>query len=115
ATDNSKILDRKVIENFSDNEVFVSEMIKFAEANKGASLITIPCGDEYSKLLSNNKEKIKDYYKFNTPSTDLNDRLENKIDFYNSCEELGIPYPKFAIINSSKEIEGLDLQFPLIL
>ena len=115
ATDNSKILDRKIIENFSNNEVFVSEMIKFAEANKDANLITIPCGDEYSKLLSNNKEKIKDYYKFNTPSTDLNDRLENKIDFYNSCEELGIPYPKFAIINSSKEIEGLDLQFPLIL
>ena len=38
------------------------EIIKFAEENKDATLITIPCGDEYSKLLSNNKEKIKEYY-----------------------------------------------------
>ena len=115
ATDNSKILKRKIIENFSDDEIFVKEMINFAKENKDANLITIPCGDEYSKLLSNNKEKIKEYYRFNTPSTELNEKLENKIDFYKSCQELGIPYPKFAIINNSKEIEGLDLQFPLIL
>ncbi|MBS4883070.1 MAG: carboxylate--amine ligase, partial [Peptoniphilus harei] len=76
ATDNSKILKRKIIENFSDDEIFVKEMINFAKENEDATLITIPCGDEYSKLLSNNKEKIKEYYRFNTPSTELNEKLE---------------------------------------
>lgn len=115
ATDNSKILDRKIINNFSNNKVFVDTMINFAKDNSDSTLITIPCGDEYSKLLSNNKDKIKKYYKFNTPSTNLNEKLENKIDFYKSCEEMDIPYPKFTIINNSKEIENLNLQFPLIL
>ncbi|WP_273497763.1 carboxylate--amine ligase [Peptoniphilus rhinitidis] len=115
ATDNSKILDRKIINNFSNNKVFVDTMINFAKDNNDSALITIPCGDEYSKLLSNNKDKIKKYYKFNTPSTNLNEKLENKIDFYKSCEEMDIPYPKFTIINNSKEIENLNLQFPLIL
>lgn len=115
ATDNSKILDRKIINNFSNDKVFVDTMINFAKDNNDSALITIPCGDEYSKLLSNNKDKIKKYYKFNTPSTNLNEKLENKIDFYKSCEEMDIPYPKFTIINNSKEIENLNLQFPLIL
>ena len=115
ATDNSKILDRKIIDDFSNDKVFVDTMINFAKDNSDSTLITIPCGDEYSKLLSNNKDKIKKYYKFNTPSTNLNEKLENKIDFYKSCEEMDIPYPKFTIINNSKEIENLNLQFPLIL
>ena len=58
ATDNSRILDRKIIKNFSNDDVFVSEMIKFADANKDATLITIPCGDEYSKLLSDRKSVV---------------------------------------------------------
>ena len=29
ATDKSRILDRRIIENFSDDKVFVSEMVKF--------------------------------------------------------------------------------------
>ena len=115
ATDNSKILDRKIIDDFSNDKVFVDTMINFAKDNSDSTLITIPCADEYSKLLSNNKDKIKKYYKFNTPSTNLNEKLENKIDFYKSCEEMDIPYPKFTIINNSKEIENLNLQFPLIL
>lgn len=115
ATDDSKILERKVVENFSDNEVFLKSLIAYAEEEKNANLIILPCGDEYSQLLSKNKEVLAKYYKFNIPSLELNKKLENKIDFYNTCQKMGIPYPKFQIIDSPKDIQGLNLNFPLIL
>lgn len=115
ATDNSKILERFVINNFAKDEVFVKAMKDFAKAHKDNTLITIPCGDEYSQILSRNKDEIKEYYKFNIPSRQLNERLENKIDFYKTCEELSIPFPKYSIIDSLKDLEGLELKFPLIL
>ncbi|MBU5668404.1 carboxylate--amine ligase [Peptoniphilus sp. MSJ-1] len=115
ATDNSKILERKVVKNFGEGDVFVKTLVDYAKENSNAILITIPCGDGYSRLLSENAEELKKYYLFNIPDISLNERLENKIDFYNSCEELGIPYPKFDIIKSVDELEGLNLKFPLIL
>lgn len=115
ATDNSKILDRTVVDNLSDHEVFLNTLIGYAKENKDSTMVIIPCGDEYSKLLSDNKDVLDKYYKFNTPSPELNAKLENKIDFYETCEKIGIPYPKYYNINSTKDLDGLDLKFPLIL
>lgn len=115
ATDDSKILDRTIVKNFSNKEIFLESLINYTKANKESTLIIIPCGDEYSRLLSENKETLKDFYEFNIPSLDLNDKLENKIDFYKTCENMGIPYPKYQIINSVNDLKDLDLSFPLIL
>lgn len=115
ATDNSKILERTVIDNFSDNEVFLDTLTNYAKNNKDSNLIIIPCGDEYSQLLSKNKEILGKYYKFNIPSLKLNGKLENKTDFYNTCQEIKIPYPKYQTINSVDDLKDLDLKFPLIL
>ncbi|MDY3005384.1 carboxylate--amine ligase [Anaerococcus porci] len=115
ATNNSKILDRKIINDFSNEDIFVKSLIEYAKKNKDKSLFLIACGDEYSKLLSNNKNVLIKYYKFNTPSTYLNEKLENKLDFYKTCEKMGIPYPNYKIINASNNLDKLDMKFPLIL
>lgn len=115
ATDDSKILQRKVIKNFAKNDIFLDSLIAYAKENKDANLIIIPCGDEYSQLLSKNKEALGKYYKFNIPRLDLNKKLENKIDFYQTCKKMDIPYPKYELIDSPEDLEGLALKFPLIL
>lgn len=115
ATDNSKILDRKIIDNFSDEKIFVDSLLAYGKNNEDKNLFLIACGDEYSKLLSSNKEVISKFYKFNTPSRKLNARLENKVDFYKTCEDLNIPYPKYKLINNSDNLDDLGMTFPLIL
>lgn len=115
ATDDSKILERKVIADFSDEDKFVDSLTYYAKKNSDKSLFLIACGDEYSKLLSNNKEVLSKYYKFNTPSKNLNEKLENKVDFYETCKNLNIPYPKYKLINSTDNLDNLDMNFPLIL
>ncbi|MDD7305159.1 MAG: carboxylate--amine ligase [Peptoniphilaceae bacterium] len=115
ATDDSKILERRIVDNFSDNQIFTKTLIDYTKDMAQNTLILIPCGDEYSKLLSKNKDELEKYYKFNIPSLDLNEKLENKIDFYKTCQELAIPYPQYQIINSLNDLENFDLKFPLIL
>lgn len=115
ATDDSKILQRRVVDNFSDRDIFLKTLISYGENNMDKNLFILPCGDEYSKLLSENEDILKKYYKFNIPSAKLNEKLENKIAFYETCEKIGIPYPKYHILNSTKDLKKLDLKFPLIL
>lgn len=118
ATDNSKILKRIVVDNFTNKEIFRKTLVAYAKENSDHTLFLIACGDEYSQLLSRNKDELKYYYKFNTPDISLNKKLENKIDFYKTCKEFNIPYPKFYIIKNLDDLENIEkikIKFPVIL
>ncbi|MFR2717278.1 MAG: carboxylate--amine ligase, partial [Anaerococcus obesiensis] len=118
-TRDSNICEVHTNENFEDDNVFVEELIKLKNKYKDYDLILISCSDGYSSLLVNNKEKLKDYYLFNYVDKYMQEKLENKIDFYEICEKYGLDYPDTVITNdntdeSIKKIE-LELSYPIAL
>ena len=97
ATTNSKIVKVLVEEpELEDDEVFVKTLVEFAGRYPGKTLLLVPCGDNYIKLLVRNQEKLRPYYKFECISEELLMRLSIKESFYEVCAEHGFAFPKTA-------------------
>lgn len=115
-TDRSKILNVRVYENFDDTG-FVAGIKKFleetAEELKDYKKILIPCSDGYVKLVAENREFLEKHFLFNVVDKKLQEKLENKIDFYKICEEYNLAYPKTYIVNSVEEFKKLNLTYPI--
>lgn len=114
-TQNSNILKFHQVEELDLEEVLVATLINFSKDNKDSIVIVIPCSDYYSKTLSRNEVILKDYVRFNVPSKELNLKLENKLDFYETAAKHGIPYPKTFYVTSPDELDYDHLQFPTVL
>lgn len=118
-TMHSKICDVYVDPNFEDGEVFVKRLIELKKKYMDYDLILISCSDGYSSLLIENKDKLKDYYLFNYIDKDMQEKLENKVDFYKICEKYKLDYPDTVVTldNSQKSIEKIEksLSYPIAL
>ena len=102
-TRDSKICEVHTNENFEDDDIFIQELIKIKNKYSDYDLILISCSDAYTSLVVNNKEKLKDYYLFNYVDKYKQEKLENKIDFYNICDKYCLDYPDTVIIDDSTD------------
>ncbi len=118
ATSNSRIVSVKVVEpNLEDDAVFCDTLIKFASRYpKDQTLLLVPCGDNYIKLLVRNQEKLRPYYRFECISEELLMRLSIKESFYKVCTEHGFAFPKTTTctFDNYKTVE-LPFDFPVII
>lgn len=119
-TSNSKIIDFEENKNISDENFLINKLLSFAEENKDSELYLIGCTDEYAELIINNKDKLKDKYFISCPEKELSKKIISKDNFYNMCEERGIPYPKnyiFEKTNDFSELEekNLGFSYPIII
>ena len=100
ATANSKIVTVMVQEpNLEDDKVFVRTLTEFAskvhaEYGKDKTLLLVPCGDNYIKLLVRNQDQLRNLYRFECIDEALLMRLSLKENFYQVCEEYGFAFPK---------------------
>lgn len=95
ATANSKIVTVMVIEpRLEEDDVFVKTLTNFAKRYEGKTLLLVPCGDNYIKLLARNQEKLKGIYHFECIDEGLLMRLSLKESFYEVCTEYGFEFPK---------------------
>lgn len=113
-TSYSKILDRKIFENFNKEQVFLDCMISYAKENNEKKLFLFPVSDIYTGLLIRNKDKLKDYYYFNVPTLKNSNELLNKEDFYKSCERYNIPYPYTKVISSFSDLDLNNITYPVV-
>lgn len=131
-TRHSKIVQVHTQPDFDHDDVFLAVLDDVAKtyAPLYEHLILIACGDRYTELLCTHKEALAD--RFIVPYIDLalKNRLENKEDFYNICEEYGLDYPATVYlykdsqppfdlpfdypiaVKASDSIEYVDLDFP---
>lgn len=114
-TRSSKIVDVEVHPDFDRDEGFLRVMKSVAEKFKGDKpLLLTSCSDGYTALISKHKKILQEDFVFNYIDYDLQQRLENKIDFYAICQEYGLDYPKTKIISKeNKDDLDLGLTFPL--
>ena len=95
ATANSRIVQVvKQEPRLEEDEVFVRTLREFAGEHPGKTLLLVPCGDNYIKLLVRNQDKLRDLYRFECISEELLMRLSMKESFYQVCEEYGFAFPK---------------------
>lgn len=99
ATKYSDIVQVKTFDNFDKQEVFIEKIMEIAKENsqKYEKMILISCGDGYTELIVNNKNKLEEYFVVPYVDKDLKEKLENKENFYLMCEKYGLEYPKTYI------------------
>ena len=114
ATKNTNILEVKLIDNFHDKEVFLYELNKIYKKNKNKKIVLISCVETYSNLLCDNKKELKNFIiPYFTNKTMMN-KLINKEEFYKTCEEYGLNYPK-TYIYSNKDKLKVPFKYPVVL
>ncbi|MDO5037171.1 MAG: carboxylate--amine ligase [Tissierellia bacterium] len=99
-TRKSKILHVETYGDFYTDQGFLRVMEDFAQTHKKeGTLLLISCSDEYTSLITKYKDRLAKDYVFNYIDHALQERLENKLDFYEICEDYGLDYPKTQIIS----------------
>ena len=111
ATSNSRIVSVEVVEpRLEEDEVFCKTLIDFAGRYPGKTLLLVPCGDNYIKLLTRNQDVLRDYYRFACISESLLMQLGTKETFYALCEQHGFAFPKTTTVTINNYV-GFELPF----
>ena len=116
-TQHSSICQVETTKGFNTDEIFLKVMLEKGRewSEDGKKLLVMPCSDGYTELMTRNKEALKEYFVFNLIDEDKRRKLENKIDFYNMCEEYGLDYPDTYVVNKEDFDRFMMDQFPVAL
>lgn len=98
-TRKSSIVSVELTPNFTDEAIFLEKMDEVACRFKDYRLLLIPCSDHYNGLVSKYHDILADHYALNVIDFDLQQRLENKKDFYRICESYGLDYPTTWLVD----------------
>lgn len=108
----SKLVDFKVCEpRLEEDDVFVDTLLSYARSHKGAPLLLVPCGDNYTKMLVRNQDKLREHYRFTIMSPDQYDLVCTKERFYHTCERYGLTFPETCEI-TAQTAKGFEPPFP---
>ncbi|QCI86465.1 carboxylate--amine ligase [Vagococcus zengguangii] len=116
----SKIVNVHAHDNFNEPEGFIKAMrqVKKDYENNGKVNILLPCGDGYTELIAMYKNELEETFICPTIDIALQKQLEDKVTFYETCEEYGLPYPATYIINqeivANKQV-NVPFSFPVAL
>ncbi|WP_298580016.1 hypothetical protein [uncultured Olegusella sp.] len=105
ATKASKIVTPSVTESFTDPEIFIKTMSdkgeKLKKDNLDTHYVVVPGGDDYSRLLSQYRDELSNWYDINAVDYDLHLKLSDKKSFYELCDIYQLPHPATFILNES--------------
>jgi len=110
-TANSKIIDNITYEDIEEPGVLVKKLIEIAKERKNKKLILLACGDWYVSKIIEAKDILDKYYIIPSIEEEKRNKLVKKDYFYQICKELNIDYPKTHVIDCSKKIDEMDLNF----
>lgn len=114
----SKIVKVLVFEDFDKQQSFIANIIPIAKKlkEKYKNLILVSCGDGYTELIVNNKEILEQYFHVPYINKDLKEQLEDKEDFYKTCEKYGLDFPKTKVLTKENyNISNIEFEFPVVL
>jgi predicted ATP-grasp superfamily ATP-dependent carboligase len=97
------------------DNLFLDFLIDLARKESLWGWIIYPNDDETVCFLAKHKEQLEGYYRISTPSWDVTKFAHEKKLTYQLAEKSGIAVPKTFYPRGLKELEQLDLVFPVII
>ncbi len=113
-TRDSRMVTQHCDPDFNQAERMVEVLNAAAPQFEGAPALLIPCGDDYTVLLSHVKDQLDPVYIPVCSDAATIDRVSDKELFYNLCEERGVPYPATKVV-SGPDAGDLPFEFPVAL
>jgi len=112
----SRYCKRKKIEYslLSSSENFVDFLIKIAKEENLKGWVLYPNNDEIVKLVSINRNKLKEWFKIIVPPWEIVEKFYYKQNAYKIAEKISIPIPKMYTNNLEKLLKE-ELIFPIVL
>ena len=112
----SKIVDTRVVENFSDDQVFIDTLINFAKENPDKNPVLMAASENYVMQIFQYYNELEKYYFIPYVRPELGIKLSDKMKFYALCEKYNIPYPKAELVSRGDYADyKTDIAYPLIL
>ena len=115
-TKDSKLLEFYQDYNIENKDVFFETLKKIKEEYNNSKLILIACSDVYARLIVENKQELENDFIVPYIDEDLMNKLIIKENFYKTCEEYNLDYPKTIICTKENynDIE-IDFDFPIVI
>ena len=119
-TSSSSIISVRAHRDFNDPAGIVRILNEVAAEFPGRKLLVFATIEFYTNVLIDHRAELDERLIVPLVDRALADRLINKTDFYRTCEELGIPHPRTAILTPAHRGDpnvgqGLDFAYPVIL
>ncbi|MFT8330986.1 carboxylate--amine ligase [Bifidobacterium psychraerophilum] len=119
----SSIMETTFHSDLTEPEAFRTHMLQagsdLRKRYPGSVLLLIPCGDDYSALLSRYRDELSQYFTFTSVNDQLHTALSYKSSFYDYCERYDLPHPKTLALSKQAFLEGrhraLPFAFPVAL
>jgi CelD/BcsL family acetyltransferase involved in cellulose biosynthesis/predicted ATP-grasp superfamily ATP-dependent carboligase len=77
--------------------------------------VLLPVADITTFLVTGNRERFPDTCRIPFAPASVIERAADKVDILQTAMRLGVPVPNSVIVNSPSELDGLSLQFPLVI
>ncbi len=110
ATDNSKFIKTHICSGIDSSDIAVSELLKFKVKYSDSTMLLVPCGDSYVRLLTECGEALLSDYRFLIPEREHFEMLSDKASFAEKISEFGIPHPEYVTFSSCEEISSERLE-----
>jgi len=112
----SKIVIPSYYPNIWDEKEFLKILDKFYNEHKDKKILLISATENYITMISKNKDKLKDKFFFNYPSSEIIDTVVNKEIFYKTyANNKFITLPKTIYYDCSKnENINMNFDYPII-
>ncbi|MBQ8892471.1 MAG: ATP-grasp domain-containing protein [Bacilli bacterium] len=112
----SKLLEFYQDEKIENKDVFFKVLNNIYDKYKNSKLILIGCSDVYVKLIVENKEVLEKKFIVPYINSSLMNKLIIKENFYKTCNEYNLDYPKTIICTKDNyKTLKLNFDFPIIL
>lgn len=101
--------------NVSQEASLFKMLIDLAQRDKLDGWLIYPNDDETVRFLASNKQQLEKYYRVTTPSWDVVKFAYDKRLTYQLAEKCGIAVPKTLYVCNIREVEQLDIRFPVVI
>ena len=107
ATQHSRYIQFTEVPSLGKREVLLSCLAKYAKRlGRGTRAILIPCTDEYTRLLIEERTRLSAAYLVPVPPASVLPLFE-KDAFYAACQAQGIPYPETLTVSSMPSLSAI--------
>lgn len=116
ATKYSKLIHFTIVPEIDQDEVMLDTLHRFADAHLGEKMVLFGCTDDYAAMIIRNREELSDFIT-PYPPENLLSSISKKAEFYETCEQFGIPYPKTVVLTGKTDRlspEELGFPYPII-